>query len=149
MRLIAQMKNLDAASLVTKALIQAARQGMEFGVSDGAQIAVEEAKLQCPVDTGALREAIHVEPLVNEPERLIVNVVPAYAAGNKYGFEPPYARRVHNGFTGPDSLGRIYQQAPNPYMLRAAEAAKSAVIKAIKEGITESVNEAGQKAYRR
>lgn len=29
----------------------------------------------------------------------------------------PYARRVEYGFRGPDSLGRVYKQAPQPYMV--------------------------------
>jgi hypothetical protein len=33
-----------------------------------------------------------------------------------------YARRIELGFSGPDSLGRVYHQAPRPYVRPVFEA---------------------------
>lgn len=34
----------------------------------------------------------------------------------KVGTDLEYAARIEFGFTGPDSLGRVYNQAPHPYL---------------------------------
>lgn len=64
------------------------------------------AKTFVPVDTGNLKEMIQAQKL--DKTLYVVN------AGTEY------ARRVEFGFKGADSLGRVYDQAGQPYMRPAA-----------------------------
>lgn len=45
------------------------------------------------------------------------------------GFGVVYARRVHEGFAGQDSLGRTFNQAGNPYLVRGVRAAQREAVK--------------------
>ncbi len=51
-----------------------------------------------------------------------------------------YARRVHFGFEGTDSLGRTYHQKPQPYMRDGAKVAKTKVEKAMKSELMAPLN---------
>lgn len=69
-----------------------------------------------PVDTGNLKNSIQSE--VSDTEGVVyTNVV--------------YAARIEFGFVGADSLGRVYNQAPQPYMTPAVEAARPGFIEAL------------------
>ena len=140
MRLIVQLKGVDALSLRTKALISAAQRGMKFGVAEAGQILEDEAKTQVPVETGHLRDSIHQELLESTDTRQVVAVTPAYEEPNPWGFEPAYARRVEYGFAGTDSLGRHYHQAPEPYMRPAWDMKQDEARKAITEGIYQELD---------
>lgn len=135
MRLIVQMQGIDALSLRTKVMIAAAQQGARFGVSEAAQILVDEAKTLVPVDTGHLRDSIHAELVESSDTRIVAAVTPAYEEGNEYGFEPAYARRIEYGFVGADRLGRVFHQAAQPYMRPAFDAKQGEAREAIKDGI--------------
>ena len=65
-----------------------------------------DAKKNCPVITTRLRGSI-----THEVEGPVGRV----------GSNVEYARRVELGFVGADSLGRIYNQPPNPYLRTALE----------------------------
>ncbi len=102
------------------------------------------------MDTGRLRDAIHGDLLVDEPERQGWQVAPFVAANNKWGFDPPYARRIEYGFVGQDSLGRTYHQAAQPYMRPAVDAKRDEVRTTIKESIVTEMDAAmSQVAARR
>lgn len=45
------------------------------------------------------------------------------------GFGVVYARRVHEGFSGQDKLGRTFNQAGNPYLVRGVRTAQRAAVK--------------------
>lgn len=75
-----------------------------FDVQAGAQAHV-------PVVTGNLKNSIATE---TEGDGLSGQVFTNVA----------YAARIEFGFVGADRLGRVYNQAPQPYMLPAAEAAR-------------------------
>lgn len=80
-----------------------------FDIQAGAQNLV-------PVDTGALKNSIGAE--VDGTEGVVfTNMV--------------YAPRIEFGFVGADSRGRVYNQAPQPYMTPAAEAARPGFIDAL------------------
>ena len=50
----------------------------------------------------------------------MTNAIARADSGSIYvGSDSPYARRIELGFTGHDSLGRYYDQAPRPYLLPA------------------------------
>jgi len=53
--------------------------------------------------TGTLRRSVHVE-VVQEGTAMVAYV----------GTDQPQARRLEKGFVGRDSLGRLYNQAPQP-----------------------------------
>ena len=142
MRLMVQMKGVDSLSLVTKRLIEASRQGLNHGVSEAAQLFVDEAKALVPVDTGHLQDSIHAELLEQTDTRTVVAVTPAYEESNPYGFEPAYARRIEYGFMGTDSLGRSYHQAAQPYMRPAFDNKQDEARQAIKDGIVQELDAA-------
>lgn len=142
MILTARVEGLDSLSLKVKYMIIAARQGLKEGVSEAGGIFEQEAKILVPVDSGNLRDAIHTEHTVDTPEVQQQTVTPAHEAGNRYGFDPAYARRIELGFVGQDSLGRNYHQAAQPYMAPAYENKKAEAVAAVKDGIYQRVDAA-------
>jgi bacteriophage HK97-gp10 putative tail-component len=150
MKLIVQMRGLDALSLKVQYLKKAARTGLKLSVSEAADLFVQGAKALVPVDTGRLQEAIHAEPLDNKEERQVLQVAPFVEAPNEYGFDPAYARRIEYGFIGQDKLGRTYHQAAQPYMRPAFDAHQAEAAETIKEGVYASLDDAmNQVAARR
>lgn len=142
MNLTVRMAGLDAVSLKVKYAIAAAQRGLKLSVPEAAQLIVDEAKTIVPVDTGNLRDHIHQEPLIDEPERQIAQVAPMVEADNKWGFDPAYARRIEYGFVGTDSLGLTYNQAAQPYMRPAFDAKAAEATLTIKEGIYSELDNA-------
>jgi hypothetical protein len=142
MRLTVVIAGLDTLSLKARYMIQAAQTGLKLSASEAAAILVEEAKTLVPVETGNLRDHIHAEPFDDTPDRQTYQVMPFDEAGNKYGFDPAYARRIEYGFIGTDSAGRHYHQAAQPYMRPAVDSKGQEALDAIKTGIEESVFEA-------
>ncbi len=159
MNLQVSVSGTDALTLKFKYLIKAAQQGLKFGVSEAASVIEEEAKTLVPVDTGNLRDHIHTEPVINQPERQVSVVTPitvsevpvAFGGGiSETELDPPYARRIEFGFMGTDRLGRVYHQAPQPYMRPAYESKKGEAETAIKDGVLEAIfDAANQVAARR
>lgn len=139
MILNASLAGFDRLSLKVKYLVDAARFGLKAGVADAATQVELTAKELVPVKTGKLRESIHVEQVVDEPERQVVAVVPAYQAGNEYGIDPEYARRIEFGFVGTDRLGREYHQAPQPFMRPAGDQHAAAAVATIRESVRDEM----------
>lgn len=139
MKLVVTVKGIDVLTLRTKKLVSAARQGLKDSVPEAAQLFVAEAQALVPVVTGRLRDAIHQEPSVDEPNRQVAIVAPCVPASNQVGFDPPYARRVEFGFVGRDSLGRQYDQPAQPYMRPAFDTRKDEARKTIEDGLGESL----------
>jgi hypothetical protein len=71
----------------------------------------------------------------------VLMVTPIVPAGNKYGFEPAYARRLELGFIGTDSLGRHYHQPPFPYMRPARDNKQDEALAAITDGVQDALAE--------
>lgn len=141
MKLIVTMKGVDTLSLRTKKLIAAAMTGVKFGVSEAAQLFVDEAKALVPVKTGTLRDAIHAELGEVTSTRVTAIVTPVYEeAGTPEGFWPPYARRVEFGFMGQDSRGRNYHQAAQPYMRPAFDSKQAEAREAIRESVFQELD---------
>jgi HK97 gp10 family phage protein len=103
-------------------------------VLEAAALVEGEMKALVPVDTGALRDSIHIEQRDSGPYFYHVSVHPAEIAGNRWGLDPAYARRIEYGFIGTDSLGRNYHQAPQPYVRPAADNTRDAVMETLKAG---------------
>ncbi len=122
-----------------QAWINAARAGLKTGVEAGAALFEGQAKDNAPVLTGRLRDGIHTDVLVDTDTQQQRGVTPVVPAGNKYGFEPPYARRIEFGFIGVDSLGRHYHQLPHAYMRPAFDTEQEAAAEAVKDGVTQAL----------
>ena len=75
-------------------------------IKKGCNLVEGDAKKNCPFVTTRLRGSI-----THEIEGL----------AGRVGSNVEYARRVELGFVGADSLGRVYNQAPNPYLRKALE----------------------------
>lgn len=138
MRLTATV-TMPGLDLKIKYLLEGARFGLKAGVSEAGLLFQEAAKANVPVMTGNLRDHIHTETVVDEPLKQELVVTPVQEAANQYGFDPAYARRIELGFVGADSLGRMYHQAPQPYMRPAfeehKEAARQIIVSSVKDEI--------------
>jgi hypothetical protein len=132
MILNARFENLDALSLRVRYLRNAARTGLKLGVSEAASIFETEAKELVPVKTGALRDSIQTETIVDDPENQQLSIAP----------HTPYAARVEFGFVGVDSLGRRYHQIPEPYMRPVFDALRDEASQVIKDSIFEQMDAA-------
>lgn len=82
---------------------------------------VNAAKQKAPYLTGTLRRSIRAE---------------VQSGAVVVGSDTPYAARLEFGFEGADSRGRVYHQAPRPYLRPAimenAEAVKAATAAALR-----------------
>lgn len=130
------VNNLPVKIAAVKA---ASRAALKTGAAAGAQVLQEEEKSLVPVLTGNLRDHIHTETLVDSETSQILAVTPTVASDNKYGFEPPYARRIEYGFMGTDSLGRQYHQAAQPYVRPALDNVGESAQQAIKDAVVEAI----------
>ncbi len=139
MKLTVSITGLSELDLKVRYMREAAQSGLKLSVPEAAQLFVEEAKILVPVDTGRLQEAIHAEILEDSDYRQTMQVAPFVEAGNDWGFDPAYARRIEYGFIGPDSLGRLFHQAAQPYMTPAFDAKKAEAAEVIKSGVSESL----------
>lgn len=119
----------------TQAVMRKAQQSAKATVREAAALIEGEMKALVPVDTGALRDSIHIEERADGPFHFEVSVHPAELAGNKWGLEPAYARRIEYGFVGTDSRGRNYHQAAQPYVRPAIDHTRDTVLKILAEGM--------------
>ncbi len=127
------------ASVNTQAVMNAMSRAIKPAVLEGAALVEQSGKDYVPVDTGALRDSIHIEEIADGPFYYEVSVHPAEPSGNKWGFDPAYARRIEYGFVGQDSLGRNYNQPAQPYMRPAWDSQKLAVEQTVKNGLAAAV----------
>ncbi len=101
---------------------QAALDALMTRVGAAGAVAVKSAGLlvqglgqaRTPVLSGTLRRSWHTESLPAPTGTYAVRVGPTMV----------YARRIELGFKGADSLGRVYDQAPDPYVKPALEEAR-------------------------
>jgi HK97 gp10 family phage protein len=110
-----------------------AKEKVLTAVQAGALLIENQAKSNAPVVTGTLRRSIHHETADTNSDTAAVDI----------GTDLVYARRIEFGFSGRDSLGRLYNQAPNPYLRSAAESKKEEAIReaaaALKDLVTAAV----------
>lgn len=95
----AQSANLEAA---TRAAALPVLNQLRLTVHEGGRT---------PYKTGTLRRSFSMETLLRSPMRCVVGI----------GTNVPYARRLEYGFVGADKLGRVYNQAPHPYIRPAMD----------------------------
>jgi len=142
LKLTVSFTGLSELDMKVRYLREAAQSGLKLSVPEAAQLFVEEAKILVPVDTGRLQEAIHAETLEDTDTRQTMQVAPFVEAPNEWGFDPAYARRIEYSFIGPDSLGRLFHQAAQPYMRPAYDAKQAEAAETIKTGIYDSLDNA-------
>lgn len=82
-------------------------------------------------DTGNLGRTITSQPMETTATKAVVHV----------GTDVEYARRVEYGFSGVDSLGRHYNQSPNPYMRPAFDTKQEQAVDAMKDAFRELIIE--------
>jgi hypothetical protein len=68
--------------------------------------------------SGTMRRSVHTQGPTSRGDGV-------YAT--RVGPSVIYARRFELGYTGPDSLGRVFAQAPRPFMMPAVKEARPAV----------------------
>lgn len=139
MELTAKMNGLDALSLRVQYMIRPVRAALKDGVDEAAFIFNSSAKEKSPVLSGANRDSIETEVITDEPERQVRSIAP----------HMPYSARLEFGFIGTDSLGRVYNQAAQPYIRPAYDENKETARDAIKESVLSAAQEAGMKAAAR
>lgn len=136
MNLTVQMRGLDTLSLKVKYMIRPVQAALRDGVEEAAGIFEAAAKEKSPVLSGANRDSISTEVTTDEPEKQVRSIAP----------HMPYSARLEFGFIGADSLGRVYNQAAQPYMRPAFDENKEAARDAIKDAVLNAAQEAGMRS---
>jgi phage gpG-like protein len=101
-------------------------------ITAGALLVENAAKTKCPVGKilgGTLRRSIHTEGRRQSDTNVYALV----------GTDVVYARRIEYGFAGRDSLGRLYDQAAQPYLRPALDEKRDAVRREIRAAIEQKV----------
>lgn len=108
-----------------RAALEAAAVGLSTRLTAAVDETANEMKdaisAAAPVDTGALRDSITV------------------ASGGLeavVGTGMPYAARVNFGFHGADSLGRVYNQGPDPFFDTGFESASAGFEARVRAALT-------------
>ena len=103
----------DAGTLAALDALIVRIRAAEAAAVKGAALIVQSAGMEkTPVLSGTLRRSWKMES-----KGLAAFVGPTMV----------YARRIELGFKGPDSLGRVYNQAPNPYVKPALDESLPAI----------------------
>jgi len=115
--------------------VRNSKRNLERFVKSFAVELASEVIQETPVDTGNLRNSWYAsqQPENRDIDGLSRNAVSEIAI-EAVKFKPgdvfyilngaAYARRLEYGFSGPDSLGRVYNQPPQPYVRPVANRAQ-------------------------
>lgn len=114
-----QMREAAQGKMIERALVA------------GALLIQNGAKRRAVFRTGNLRRSIHIgghedmapdsAGVINTVGQVSAPVVRQHAAEVFVGTNVEYARRTEFGFQGADSLGRVYDQAAQPYLRPAVD----------------------------
>lgn len=152
MPITVRIEGSDSLAMKLRALGQAVTgRTAERAVVAGALIIQNEAKRRAAYRTGTLRRSIHIgghtdlasdyqkPPDVPElpPPDVGAHDVEVYVGTNL-----EYARRIEYGFQGADSLGRVYNQAAQPYLRPALDENGAAVRQEIAEALGDLIRAA-------
>lgn len=105
-----------------KAMGDAASKILMKAAKAGGEVALDEAKKNCPVDTGALRNSLKITENISKPTKADVKI--DYDKSLRYGV-----------FVELGAKGR----APNPFMREAVDDNQDRINQAISEKIADSV----------
>lgn len=103
------------------AMVARVRVGAVKAAQDAAHLVEGAAKRRAPVLTGTLMRSITSWVSREDVGEAGYSVAPTVV----------YARRIELGFHGPDSLGRVYNQAPRPYLKPAVHDSLPGITKVI------------------
>lgn len=99
-------------------------------LKSGALLIANEAKTNAPYRTGNLRRSIHVGGEGTDGNTTGSDIGGQSSGRDfaevKVGTNVEYAARQEFGFSGADSLGRVYNQPARPYLRPALESEKGA-----------------------
>ena len=121
---------------------------LKAAVLAGALKIRNKAASNAPFITGTLKRSIHVganvetSPGFNPGEGysdIGGEIVSPSRVKVRSGTNLVYAPRVEYGFSGKDSLGRVYNQPPKPYLRPAFDSEKDAAFKEIEDAITAAI----------
>lgn len=126
----------QVASMLSAASKSLNGDAMELALVSGALLIQNAAKSKAPYLTGTLRRSIHIGGHTGQAGDFAGNDI----GGNGpreilVGTNVPYARRIEYGFSGADSLGRVYHQAAQPYLRPAMTEQQGAVIKEVAQAL--------------
>jgi HK97 gp10 family phage protein len=120
---------------------------LERAVVAGALLVQNDAKRRAPFLTGTLRRSIHIgghDELNSDGESGNVpgpEITPTEIAVY-IGTDVAYARRIENGFSGADRLGRTYSQPAQPYLRPALDENQAAVRHEVGEALRDLIRAA-------
>lgn len=109
-----EVEGLDELVSALDELEASVDDAVEAALGAGALLVENQAKNDVAYDTGTLRRSIMHEVRGDD----------AYIGPSA---EIPYAARIEFGFTGADRLGRVYNQAAQPYMRPALQKVQSQI----------------------
>lgn len=127
MSLTYAIDGLDAAVAGLRGLDIQANTVVKTGIADGVQRGAEVAKSHAmgppgpSVVTGDFLSSITGEVLSGAGSTIIGSI----------GSSSPYARRLEFGFVGADSLGRVYNQGPRPWLAPSVPEIEEALVSGI------------------
>lgn len=126
-----QVRNLDSLKRKLSTLAQSGQFApvLERALQTGGLRIAAEAKVRAPVLTGQLRRSIEVETEGGQRPRAVI------------GTNLEYAARQELGFSGQDSLGRIYSQAARPYLRPAFDQERDAAIQDVASAVEEQLRQ--------
>jgi hypothetical protein len=102
----AQLNGLSMVNSALRERLEKIKVAAAPAVLAAAKLFEDEEKIQTPVLTGANRDSIATELIVDSGVQAVAQIAPGM----------PYSRRLEFGFVGMDSRGRYYNQAPRPYV---------------------------------
>ena len=121
MMLNASVQGIPTTVARLKVLPELALARGDAALDDGADPVVEQWQDDAPYVSGRYHDSIHKEPAENHSVQVVSDT--------------PYSRRLELGFSGTDSLGRVYHQPPKNYALHALTASKDAAVAKIAAGL--------------
>ncbi len=124
-----RLSGMDTVEAALQQRLERARVASAPAVLAAAQLFEDEAKVHTPVLTGANRDSIHTDLVVDTGNQATAQVMPGM----------PYSRRLEFGFIGLDSLGRMYNQGPRPYMRPAFDMHSDDAVNVIRDTLREAI----------
>jgi hypothetical protein len=125
----AQLNGMDTVNAALRQRLEKLKVAAAPAVLAASALFEEEEKIQTPVKTGANRDSIATELIVDSGVQAIARIAPGM----------PYSRRLEFGFIGLDSMGRFYNQAPRPYVRPAWDMHKDEAVTVVRDVFREAI----------
>jgi hypothetical protein len=125
----AQLQGMDQVNAALQQRLEKLKVASAPAVLAASRLFEEEEKIQTPVLTGANRDSIQTELIVDSGVQAIAQIAPGM----------PYSRRLEFGFVGMDSMGRFYNQAPRPYVRPAWDMHKDEAVTVARDVFREAI----------